>query len=892
MNPRPDDPDVQPPQGPALQQRMVEIINRSPMVVIEWLNRPGWPVRFVSESIRQWGYVPDDLRCGRLPYSDLIHPDDAPRIHAEVEQYLAHGPDSYEQEYRVRCADGRWIWVDDRTTLERNAEGEVTIITGVLLDITERIRVESERHLLAVMADHASDAIILTVDGRFTDCNQAALSLFGCMDRADFLGSSPAEFSPALQPDGRSSEEAARAWLKAAMAGQTQRFDWVHRKRDGTCFDADVGLVYVQLADGSGAVVGIVRDVSQRKQQEARIREHARQLEAAQRIGGMGSWQMDVGPQTIRWSAETFRIHGFAADGHMPSLSQAMDMVHTQDRELVAQVLALAAAGTAGDADYRIIRPGGEIRHLKLRAEPAFDGDVPVRVDGTVQDVTELVLARQERDRLTSVLENTTDIVSMADPQGRVFYFNRAGYQLLGLDPGRPLDDVIRQVHPPWAAQLVHDEGIPAAIAHGRWLGETAVIDAQGQEIPMSQLIMAHRHADGELAYLWTILRDISDRKRVEQALSRSEQRYMMAARIGRSAAWEMWPLEGKAISDVALANLLGYELEELGDDLAAWMRTVPEEARDQVARAMQPVIDGLTDSYEVEHPVRRKDGSLGWVRVRGQRVSAPGEVPLRIVGSSLDITDAVQAAQKLQQANLELERRVAERTAQLQQANQELEAFSYTVSHDLKAPLRGIDGYSQLLVEEYASRLDADGQQYVQRIRDGVQLMGDLIGDLLEYSRMERRDMVRDAVALLPLVEQVIDGYEADIRQHGVCIELGLQPMTVALDPEGMAVVLRNLLGNAIKFSRDSQPPRIAIGGEAHEGRYVLWVRDNGVGFDMKYHDRVFAMFQRLHRAEEFSGTGVGLALVAKAVQRMGGRVWAKSAPGQGATFYLEFAV
>ncbi|MCD6666830.1 MAG: ATP-binding protein, partial [Hydrogenophaga sp.] len=332
-------------------------------------------------------------------------------------------------------------------------------------------------------------------------------------------------------------------------------------------------------------------------------------------------------------------------------------------------------------------------------------------------------------------------------------------------------------------------------------------------------------------------------------------------------------------------------ELEQLGENLAAWMQTIPEEARAAVAEAMQPVIDGRTDTYQVEHPVLRKDGSRGWVRVRGQRVTAPGEVPLRIVGSSLDITDAVQAAEQLRQANQVLEQRVAERTAQLLQANQELEAFSYTVSHDLKAPLRGIDGYSQLLVEDYAEQLDETGRQFVQRIRDGVRIMGDLIGDLLEYSRMERRDMARDPVALQPLVQQVLDGYESDVRQQGVCVDISLPAVTLALDPEGMAVVLRNLVGNAIKFSRDSKPPRITIAGELVDGRCRLWVRDNGIGFDMKYHDRVFAMFQRLHRAEEFSGTGVGLALVAKAVHRMGGRVWAQSAPGEGATFYLEFS-
>jgi len=682
--------------------------------------------------------------------------------------------------------------------------------------------------------------------------------------------------------------------LESLLGGSRDSFRMRKRfiRKDGKAVHTQVDVRAVRRHDGSvDRFLTTIEDITDRIRQETLLQEHARQLEAAQRIGRMGSWVMDVASRDIRWSAETFRIHGFPPGSPAPSLSDAMGMVHPDDRERVAQALEDAVRGTVCEVEYRMIRPGGEQRHLKLRAEPVLERGKPVRVEGTVQDVTELMQALLERDRLTAVLENTTDIVSMADPQGRVFYFNRAGYEVLGLDRGQPLDDVIRHVHPPWAARLVHEEGIPTAIREGRWLGETAVIGADGQEIPMSQLVMSHRNADGELEYLWTVLRDISDRKRIEQALSRSEQRYTLAARVGRSAAWEMWPLEGKAFSDENLAKLLGYELEELGENLAAWMQTIPEEARAAVAEAMQPVIDGRTDTYQVEHPVLRKDGSRGWVRVRGQRVTPPGEEPLRIVGSSLDITDAVHAAEQLRQANQALEQRVAERTAQLLQANQELEAFSYTVSHDLKAPLRGIEGYSQLLVEDYAEQLDETGRQFVQRIRDGVRIMGDLIGDLLEYSRMERRDMARDPVALQPLVQQVLDGYEADIHQQGVRVDISLPNVTLALDPEGMAVVLRNLVGNAIKFSRDSKPPRITIGGELVDGRCRLWVRDNGIGFDMKYHDRVFAMFQRLHRAEEFSGTGVGLALVAKAVHRMGGRVWAQSAPGEGATFYLEFS-
>ena len=258
--------------------------------------------------------------------------------------------------------------------------------------------------------------------------------------------------------------------------------------------------------------------------------------------------------------------------------------------------------------------------------------------------------------------------------------------------------------------------------------------------------------------------------------------------------------------------------------------------------------------------------------------------------GTLLDITALQQAKTELERTNAELETRVRERTQQLSLVNRELEAFTYTVSHDLKAPLRGIDGYSQLLAEEYALQLGETGQGYVARVRRGVQQMGALIADLLDYSRMERRAMDIQPLDLMPLIRRVLEENSADIERTGARVNVSVAPLVLRLDREGLAVALRNLVSNALKFTKPNETPLLDIGSSESEAGHVLWVRDQGVGFDMKYHDRIFGIFQRLQRSEDYAGTGVGLALVAKAVQRMGGRVWAESQPGQGATFFMEF--
>lgn len=249
----------------------------------------------------------------------------------------------------------------------------------------------------------------------------------------------------------------------------------------------------------------------------------------------------------------------------------------------------------------------------------------------------------------------------------------------------------------------------------------------------------------------------------------------------------------------------------------------------------------------------------------------------------------AETALAALRELNATLEARVKQRTSELEILTQSLESFVYSVSHDLKAPLRGVEGYGRLLEEDYGDRLNEEGKLFIANILAGVRRMNELIDDLLAYSRMERRKL--DTGILTPglLVRKALEERAADIAARGVEVITDLPPLTVLGDADGLALVLRNLLENALKFCGRSPAPRIEIGARREGGQVRLWVRDNGIGFDMKYHDRIFEIFQRLHRLEDYPGTGIGLALVRKAMERMGGRVWAESEPERGAVFYLE---
>lgn len=396
-------------------------------------------------------------------------------------------------------------------------------------------------------------------------------------------------------------------------------------------------------------------------------------------------------------------------------------------------------------------------------------------------------------------------------------------------------------------------------------------------------------------AWIAALKKQIRERKRTEESLRLSEDRLRATIENTPNVSVQWYDEQGRVqFWNPASERIFGWKAEEaLAKSLGQLIYTPEEEA----------VFHGLLQEIKhnggiigpSEYHFRRKDGT------EGVCLSTLFAIPFEegtslFVCTDVDITERKQAETEIRQLldqvrldALELEKHVAERTVQLKSANEQLESFAYSVSHDLKAPLRGIDGYSRLLLEEYAHHLDDEGRFFITTIRESANQMTQLIDDLLAYSRLERRTMAIGDIQLPAFADAVLETFSSQLGSRGITLSKAFDPATIKADAEGLGIALRNLVDNAIKFTLNTPEPVIEIGGNKTETSYVLWVRDNGIGFDMQYHDRIFEIFQRLQRAEEYPGTGIGLALVHKTMERMGGRAWAQSSVGNGAVFYLE---
>ncbi len=664
----------------------------------------------------------------------------------------------------------------------------------------------------------------------------------------------------------------------------------------GTSFVRMRDAMREQLASLDDSNRQLREEIAQRERAEAEVRSSELRQRLAVQVAHIGIFDHDHIAGTIHWSPEQRAIYGVAAESPI-TLQLFLDHVHPDDLPRIGEAVERAHAPTGDgrfDVEHRIRRHDGEVRWVATRSLTVFQGEGaqrhPLRTVGAVFDITDRRHAENDRRVKAMAIATAASGIAISDANAQITYVNDTfvrmwGYheasQVLGRTPGEFFVD------PADAEAVMH-----AIAAEGYFFGEMMARRADGNLLFVECAASVVRDEAGQVTHMMGSFVDITLRKTQERALRESEAR-LAAAHATLSDAIESAP-SAIAVFDAddrliahnsRLRELVRSASEHIRPGMGFRELLLHFNASNDVVEPPRAGTDWIDQRYrlhlEPAGPIELRLADRRWLQVVETRTQAGG-----IVTVCNDITPLKERESELRRLADELENRVAERTAELAAANRELESFASTVAHDLRAPLRGIDGFGKLLDDRIGASLDADSRSFLARMRASAQRMGNIIDALLKFSRIGRSEMRCRWVDLSLLAEAVADELKRTAPQRQVQwkIDPGLKAWA---DADLMHLVLENLLGNAFKYTSRTEQACIEFGARRDAaGREEFFVQDNGAGFDMAHAQMLFQPFRRLHGQHEFEGTGIGLATVGRIIQRHGGTLSGEGAVGKGAVF------
>lgn len=789
--------------------------------------------------------------------------------------------------YQMTNENGERRWFTTNGKPVFGANGEFLGYRGTGRDITEN---KSAQAALRLHEEHARivfDSLPIAVGHADRDLR---ITFVNRMFRAVF-GSDP-------DPVGRSVREVVgeerfaitAPYMSRAVNGEEVEFEPPFTRADGS-----VGtrwIRYIPERDAAGGVVGffaLIEDISERKRIEQALQDANRTLAAEKELNQR---IIDTAPIGICIYGEdgaclTVNPAMAAHIGAEPAQVRAQNFHRIESWKRVGMyelaLKALASEEPLSTSIHTVSSFGKEV-WLDVVFCPLRSDD-KCNLMLLTSDIGERKRGEEARARLAAIVENSNDAIISRSLDGTILSWNAAAERLLGYSAAEVVGESIVMIMPP--GDLEEHLTPDSLLLGGGRIPPTEVQrrTKDGRLIDVLRSVSPIKSETGEVVGAAVIMHDFSERKRAETALATKTKVLTatlenMAQGISvvdgelRLLAWNRRFLdlldfpqelfrEGATLDDLFRYNARRGEYGP-GD---------PEElVRTRVELAM----------HAVPHVFERVRANGTVLEIRGQPMPDGG-----FVTTYTDITERKAAERAVMQMNAELEQRVAQRTAELKRANSELEAFTYSVSHDLRSPLRAISGFSSIVLAENRAKLEPEHVDYLQRVVAAGKRMGLLIDDLLALSRVSRQDVRRQTFDYSALAAEVIAALSQ--AHPGRSVRTCIQPdLDLDADPGLMRIVLENLVGNAWKFSAGVAEAAIEIGCERSGGEDVCFVRDNGVGFDMQYAGQLFKPFHRLPHGEDFEGTGIGLSIVQRVIARHGGRVWAESTPGHGATFYF----
>gem|GEM_PF-958741 len=858
----------------------------------------GYPASEVMGQHFERFYRQDDQAQGR-PAQDL-------QIATSANRFDGEG-------WRLRKDQSPfWAHVDIRSL--RDEGGKLRGFTQVIRDVTERMRYEEslrkseERYRQLV--ELSPDGLLVLTQGRISFVNTAGGRLLGAGEIGQVLGRSLLEFVPPAAREALERRLAAVATGHEEAEADPTAADSPERSPPAavevTVLRSKGPVAVVEMAlnaitfEGSPAVQVILHDVTAARAAAVALRESEARKAAIMETSLDAIVSIDHHGIVREWNPAAERIFGYARD---QALGQRLD-------SLIVPA-ATAEKYLPGLADYLMTGVGSLIgRPIEILARRSNDEQFPIELALTqipaseppaftafIRDITDRKAAdealRQSESRKAAVLETALDAIVSIDSENKVIEWNPAAERIFGYSRELAMGRDMAELIVPRSNLEVRRKGLARFLqsGRGRMLGhriEVMAMRANGAEFPV-ELTVTKIPGDGPPVYT-SFIRDITDRRRTEEALRKSEERFRLLVEGVEDYAIYMLDTHGRITTwNAGAERIEGYRAQEIIGRRFHRFYTTEDAERKKPDQAL--AVATAEGRFHDERWQVRKDGSHYWASFV---ITALRDERGKLTGFSAiarDVTKRKHAEDEIRRLNTELEARVQERTAELEAAYREMEAFSYSISHDLRAPLIHIAGFVDMLKNDLGSKLDEKSRRHLQTICDSTENMGRMIADLLTFSRIGRADLHRVRFNLGDTVREVRRDLQAQMQGRTITWRVPELP-DVFGDPFLLRQAIFNLLSNAVKYTRNRPEARIELSVETNDQEHTFAVRDNGAGFDMKYYSKLFGVFQRLHSASEFDGTGIGLANVRRIIQRHGGRTWAEGVVNEGATFYFTLPV
>lgn len=869
------------------EERLRIFIENAPAAIAQFDRE----MRYMAASHRwmqDYGLTGKDI-IGRSHYEFF---PDLPDAWKEVHCRTLAGEVMRAEADRFERADGSVQWVKWETLPWRTSANEIGGMLIAAEEITARRNAEREREKLVQMIERSEDFIATAdLDGHLTYLNAGARQMIGIACDEDIRGLRLGDLVPGKWQDFSREVVLPTTRSQGSWKGEMQ----FRNLRSDAVIDVhrNVFLIRDPQTGEPWCFASVTRDISERKLAMEELRESNERLTLAMDAAKLGSFEWNIRSGVNRWTPELEAIYGLPPGGFVGTQSGWENLVHPDDAAEARRLVEFAlSSGDPVEGEWRVVWPDGSVHWVMGRFQVVKDADGdPLRMVGVNLDITGRKQAEEELRQSRTDLDRAQQVGQIGswrlDIGRNILTWSDENYRIFGIPKETPLtyEAFLAAIHPEdreyvdarWHAAL---GGMPYDIEH------RIVVDGQVKWV--RERAFLELDDEGGLLGGFGITHDITERKLTEQVLRDSDQRMRLATEATGVGIWEWHVPAGRIKWDAEMFRIYGIAPTEDGFvDYGVWRDSVLPEDLALQEEILQDTCRRLGSGSREFRIQRHDDGEIRHIRaVEAVRTNADGQIEW-LVGTNLDITERRLADEKIQQLNTRLEQRVRERTSQLEAANRELEAFSYSVSHDLRAPLRAVIGFVRLIQNAYAETLDAEGHRLLGVVAGEALRMGRLIDDLLAFSRMGRQQVAHTSVDMAAIVCAEFENLTVASTEAAPC--LILKPLPPAQgDPVMLRQVFANLLGNAVKFTRGKASATIEVGGESHEGWTTYYVKDNGVGFDEKYGHKLFGVFQRLHSANDFEGNGVGLALVQRIVHRHGGQVRAEGTPNAGATFYF----